>query len=127
VTSAQRIDALDAAKRASSGSARAVRGEMTRGLGSLASIAFTAPLIGVLGTLLGILSCFLGSAGDRWSIYIAIMGRLSEALIPMEMGLLVAVIAFVGHKYFQTKLDDLDVEMDNASLQLLNQLSAIHS
>jgi biopolymer transport protein ExbB/TolQ len=97
---------------------------MKRGLHSLASIAFSAPLVGVLGTLFAIFGSFLGSEGDRWSIYLALMGRLSEALIPMEMGLLVAILAYFGHKYFQARLDEFDVEMESASLQLLNQLGS---
>ena len=95
---------------------------MNRGEGSLASIAFTAPLVGLLGTLLGIVSCFLGTVGDRWSIYVAIMGRLSESLFPMELGLFVAVVAFLGHKHMQARLEEFDLEMDSASPQLTNQL-----
>jgi len=42
-------------------------------------------------------------------------GRLSESLVPTELGLLAAVIAFCGHKYLMAKMADFDVEMENAS------------
>jgi len=55
---ARRTAVLDAVKRASARAAIAVHAEMKRGLNSLASIAATAPLVGVFGTLLGIVNSF---------------------------------------------------------------------
>jgi len=113
----------NAVKRATEHAAQTVRVDMMQGLSSLASIAFSAPLVGVLGTVLAIFGCFLGTVGDRFSIYLALMGRLADALIPMETGLLVAVIAFCGHSYFQARMDEFEIEMKIASLQLISQLA----
>jgi biopolymer transport protein ExbB/TolQ len=124
VTPAQRVDALDAAKRASARSARAVHCEMKRGLSSLASIAVTAPFFGVLGWVLGFLNSFPGFEGPKRDAFAIVAERLSESLMPIELGLLVALLAYFGHKYFLVKLEDFDVEMENASLQLVNQLGA---
>jgi biopolymer transport protein ExbB/TolQ len=50
--------------------------------------------------------------------------RLAESLVPTELGLLIAMLAYCGYKYFSAKLEECDVEMQNASLQLLNDLAA---
>ncbi|HEY1759528.1 MAG TPA: MotA/TolQ/ExbB proton channel family protein [Bryobacteraceae bacterium] len=117
--------ALDAAKRASERSAARVHGEMKRGLTSLASIAATAPFVGIFGTLRGILNSFFGAAGDKYSDYGLRMRYLSEALVPTELALLVALLAFCSYKYFSARLEGCDVEMRSASLELLNELALI--
>jgi biopolymer transport protein ExbB/TolQ len=121
------MDALDAAKRASARSALAVRGEMKHGLSSLASIAFSAPLVGVIGALLGILDSFPPLGTEKWTGYAITAENLSNALMPIELGLLVALLAYFGHKHLLSRLEGFELEMENASLQLLNQLSATHS
>jgi len=55
----------------------------------------------------------------------AIMHGPSQSLIPTALGLLVALLAFVGRKYFLGRVADFDAEMEIASLQLLNQLGSI--
>ena len=53
------------AQRASARSAAVVHGELTRGLNSLATIASTAPWVGLFGTVLGIYNSFGGTVGSR--------------------------------------------------------------
>ena len=117
-------EVLDAVRRASARSARAVHGEMKRGLNSLASIAATAPFVGVLGWVLGYYNSFPGGSFSKETMMATVTGRLSEALMPIELGLFVALLAYFGHTYLAAKLQDLDVEMENASLQLINQLTS---
>jgi biopolymer transport protein ExbB/TolQ len=124
VTPTHKIEGLDAAKGASERSAVAVHGQMKRGLSSLASIAVTAPLVGIFGTLLGIVTSFRGVSGDKYSNLANTAEWLSESLAPTAFGLLVAMVAYCGHKYFSARLDDCDVEMRNASLQPLNELAS---
>jgi len=119
-----RIEALDAAKRASARSVRAVHGEMKRGMNSLASIAVTAPFVGVLGWVLGFYNSFPGFVGEKSALLAIVNERLSESLMPIELGLLVALLAYFGHTYLLSRLEDFDLEMENASLQLLNQLAS---
>ena len=116
-------EVLDAVRRASARAVIDVHGKMKRGLSSIASIAVTAPLAGAIGTLLSIHNSFQGTAGDEWSNFAAVVEGLSESLMPTELGLLVALLVFLGHAYFIAKLQDFDVEMENASLQLINQLA----
>jgi biopolymer transport protein ExbB/TolQ len=118
-----KAEVLNAVQRASAHSALVVHLEMKRGLHSLASIAFSAPLVGLLGTLWGIVGSFRGIAGERWSDYADIVNGLSQSLLPAALGILVAVIAFGGYRYFLDRLDEFDVEMKIASLQLIDQLA----
>ena len=91
---------------------------------SLASVAFSAPLVGVIGSLWGIVYSFRGISSGIWDEYADIVNGLSLSLAPAALGILVALIASCGHQYFLARLDDFDVEMENASLQLLNQLGS---
>jgi biopolymer transport protein TolQ len=103
-------------------SAVAVHGEMKRGLCSIASVAATAPFVGFFGTVFGIVNSFHGVDGEKSAILAELNRELSESLMPTELGLLVALFAFCVHRYFVAQLEDLNVEMENASLQFLNDL-----
>lgn len=72
-----KAEVLYAVQRASARSAHAVHVEMKRGLGSLASIAFSAPLVGVIGSLWGITYSFRGISSGLWSEYADIVNGLS--------------------------------------------------
>jgi biopolymer transport protein ExbB/TolQ len=124
VTSAQRVDALDAAKRASARVASAVHIEMKRGLNTLASIATIAPFVGVLGWVLGVLNSFPGVVGEKSALLAMVNERLSESLMPIALGLLVGLLAYFVHKYLLSRLADFDLEMENAAVRLLNQLGS---
>jgi hypothetical protein len=78
---------LAATKRASARSAAVVHLDMKKRLDSLATIASTAPWVGLFGTVLGVVNSFPGFNGDKTSIMAAIFERLSDALIPTAFGL----------------------------------------
>ena len=61
-------------------------------------------------------------SGDKWTLIAIVTERLSQSLMPIELGLLVALLAYFAHKYLRSRLDTFDLEMENASLQLFNQL-----
>lgn len=115
--------ALQAVARASKRSSALVHEGMREGVYSLATIACLAPWVGLFGTILGIVNSFQGISGERWSNYAAICEGLSEAMWPTGLGLLVGLIAFWSYEYLAGQLRALDQEMENASLELLNQLS----
>lgn len=114
---------IETAKRAMRRSANAVHGDLRRGLDSLASVATTAPLVGVFGTIFGILDSFPG-AGIAKSTYMGIVaGRLAVALLPTASALFVAVLTQWWCKYLRNELEALDREMENQSLELANYLT----
>ena len=99
-------------------SADIVHRQMRQGLNGLATVASLAPLVGFFGTLVGVASCFRGTIGERRAIMAAMAEGLSESLAPAALGLMVAIVAFCCYKYLIGRLESLDVEMENASLQL---------
>lgn len=90
---------------------------MEKFLSSLATIATISPLLGVLGTVLGIIRSFAEGSGTRG----AEVG-ISEALITTAMGLAVAIPAYIFHNFFQKRKEDAISEMESLSEQALRFL-----
>jgi biopolymer transport protein ExbB/TolQ len=117
-------DSVEAAGRASGRAAAHTHEGLRRGLGSLATIASTAPWIGLLGTIHIILSAFRGFTGSRSAILGVYTGVLSRSLVPTCIGLATAIVAFVCYQYFSAMLQNFDREMDTATLEMMNGLLA---
>jgi biopolymer transport protein TolQ len=100
--------------------AGAVHCEMSRGLGSLASIATTAPLVGFFGTVLGTFNSFRGCAGSRSSCLAALAYYLSEAIVPTALGLFVAILASLCYHHLRTEMDWFDAEMQTTAIDLVS-------
>lgn len=99
--------------------------ELERYLNPLGTIASVAPLLGLLGTVLGMIKVFAaimidGGAGNTG----ALAGGISEALITTAAGLTVAIPAMVMHRYFSRKVDALIVTMEQEAIKLVD---ALHS
>ncbi|TGK00623.1 MotA/TolQ/ExbB proton channel family protein [Leptospira semungkisensis] len=90
---------------------------MEKFLSPLATIATISPLLGVLGTVLGIIRSFAEGSGTRG----AEVG-ISEALITTAMGLGVAIPAYIFHNFFQKRKEDAIAEMESFSEQALRFL-----
>jgi MotA/TolQ/ExbB proton channel family len=116
---------LQAVSRASKRSSAVVHEELRVGVYGLATIASLAPWVGLFGTVLGIFNSFRGTTGPRVTIMAAIAGQLSESLWFTAFGLAVGLMSLWFYRYLTEKLRTIDLEMENASLDLLNQLSRI--
>ena len=92
-------------------------GRMQRFLSGLGTIATISPLLGVLGTVLGIIRAFAEGSGTRG----AEIG-ISEALITTALGLVVAIPAYVFYNYFNNKKEEAINEMESMSEQTLKLL-----
>jgi hypothetical protein len=115
---------LQAVARASKRSSALMHEEMREGVYSLATIASVAPWLGLFGTILGIVNSFSGiHVGSRASLMAALAKLLSESMWPTGLGLLVGLVAVWSFEYLADELRGLDRETENASLELLNQLS----
>jgi len=97
--------------------------EMKRGLGALATIATTAPLIGLFGTVLGLLDAFKGCIGEKWFCQMMVIDAVTEALVATALGLLVAIPAAWFYNYLTNRLEIFNIEMQLASSELLNYLN----
>jgi hypothetical protein len=89
---------------------------------SLATIASIAPWIGIFGTVVGIVNSFQGLGTSMWAGRAAVWMGLSRAMSFTAFGLLVGLVALWSFEYLNGRLRSVDQEMDNASLELLNQL-----
>jgi biopolymer transport protein ExbB/TolQ len=120
---ASRAIIIEAVMRAAKRSANAAHRELKRGLNSLATIASTAPLIGLFGTVLGIVNSFPGVTGDRRSNMATNFRLLADALLPTLLGLLVAVPSLWLYNWFGSEMQAFDLEMEAATLELANFLT----
>jgi biopolymer transport protein ExbB/biopolymer transport protein TolQ len=111
---------IDASRRALNRSAAIVHAELERGLSGLATIGSTAPFVGLLGTVIGIIDAFREIQGHMTTGISAVAGGISEALLTTALGLTVAIPAVVMFNYFTSRIRAFDVEMDNSSSELVD-------
>jgi biopolymer transport protein ExbB len=113
-------DQIEASRRALERASAIVHAEMERGLSGLATIGSTAPFVGLLGTVIGIIDAFQEIQGTNTTGISAVAGGISEALVTTALGLTVAIPAVMMFNYFTTKIRAFDVEMDNSSSELVD-------
>ena len=111
---------IEASKRALERAEAIVHAELKRGLGGLATIGSTAPFVGLLGTVVGIINAFQGISAQKATGLGAVAGGISEALVTSAVGLFVAIPAVMMFNYFTNKVEAFDVEMDNSSSELID-------
>lgn len=96
---------------------------MERYLNTLGTIALIGPLLGLLGTVIGLIRMFMevmrGGVGDPMKM----AGGIGEALICTASGLIVAIPAYVLHRYFRSKVAGHVVEMEKQATALLDELT----
>ncbi|HET8800161.1 MAG TPA: MotA/TolQ/ExbB proton channel family protein [Marinobacter sp.] len=93
--------------------------DLERFLNPLGTVATIAPLLGLLGTVIGMIKVFaeiqlagVGNAGN-------LAGGISEALITTAAGLSVAIPALICHRYFIRRVDELVVGMEQEAIKLV--------
>lgn len=98
--------------------------QLERYLNTLGTVAAVTPLMGLLGTVLGMISVFTeittygtGNAG-------ALAGGISEALITTAAGLAVAIPSLVMHRYYTSRIESIVVDLEREAIKLVD---AIHS
>ena len=93
--------------------------EMERFLTALGTVAVITPLLGLLGTVIGMIKVFaqlqLEGAGNA----AALAGGISEALITTAAGMTIAIPALIFHRYFLRRVDEIVVYMEQESLRLV--------
>lgn len=101
---------------------RHVTHELGRFLNMLGTIASISPLLGLLGTVIGMIKVFsvitdvgVGNPGE-------LAGGISQALITTAAGISVAIPSVIFHRYFRRKVETLVVDMEQESLKLVEVL-----
>ncbi|MDO8845931.1 MotA/TolQ/ExbB proton channel family protein [Methylicorpusculum sp.] len=99
---------------------RQVVHELERFLNTLGTIASIAPLLGLLGTVVGMIKVFsaimLHGVGDPGIL----AGGISEALITTAAGLTVAIPSLIFHRYFERLVEEYVLNMEEEALRLID-------
>ncbi|MBN1354709.1 MotA/TolQ/ExbB proton channel family protein [bacterium] len=101
---------------------RQVDQELKKGLGVLATVASISPLLGLMGTVMGMIRVFrvisIQGVGDPG----ALSGGISEALITTAAGLAVGIPTLILHNYFLKRAEGISLDLEKVSSEILNQL-----
>ncbi len=94
-----------------------------RGLGVLATVASTAPFVGLLGTVMGIVNSFQSMAASGSGGLGTVSAGIAEALITTAFGLLVAIPAVMAFNFLQGWVDARSVDISESSNEFLDMVS----
>ncbi len=94
--------------------------ELERSVGFLASIASSAPFIGLFGTVWGIMNSFQGIGASGSASLAVVAPGISEALIATAAGLVAAIPSVLAYNHFLAKIRAISIQMDGFSRDLLN-------
>lgn len=103
---------------------RQVVHELERYLNSLGTIAAASPLLGLLGTVFGMIKVFSAIMTHGVGNPSILAGGISEALITTAAGLSVAIPALIFHRYFRGKVDSLVLKMEEEALKIVDVMHA---
>ena len=96
---------------------------MERYLNTLGTIALIGPLLGLLGTVIGLIRMFMQVMGGGMADPTKMAGGIGEALICTATGLIVAIPAYVLHRYFRSKVAGYCIDMEKQATALLDELT----
>jgi biopolymer transport protein ExbB len=95
--------------------------ELGRFLSGLGTIASLAPIMGLLGTVIGMIEIF-GSQGPTGASPAQLAHGISVALYNTAFGLIVAIPSMIFYRYFRARVDSLVVEMEQQAVKLVEML-----
>ncbi len=93
--------------------------ELERFLTALGTIAAITPLLGLLGTVIGMIKVFAAIMAQGTGNASVLAGGISEALITTATGLAVAIPTLIFHRHLQRKVDTLVVDMEQEAIKLV--------
>ncbi|HLD83020.1 MAG TPA: MotA/TolQ/ExbB proton channel family protein [Candidatus Omnitrophota bacterium] len=100
---------------------------LEKNLTALATIAHISPLLGLLGTVTGMVRCFQSIQAKSASFHPVSPGDLAggilEALLTTVAGLIVAIPTFVAYNYLVSRIDHFILEIEKAATELVNFLT----
>ena len=98
---------------------------LEKGLPILASISGGAPMIGFLGTVLGMVQAFfnMSQAGNNIDIPL-LSGGIYTAMITTVGGLFVGIIAYFGYNYLTSRVSDVVYKMENSTMEFMDALES---
>lgn len=96
---------------------------LKRGLGLLATVGSTAPFVGLLGTVMGIVNAFQMMAQSGSGGLGTVSAGIAEALVTTAFGLLVAIPAVMAYNFLQGWVDARSVDLSESSNEFLDHVS----
>ena len=96
--------------------------ELERYLNTLGTIAAMSPLLGLLGTVMGMIRTFSALMPSGAADPASLAGGISEALITTAAGLMVAIPTLIAYRYLRGRVDALVVQMEKEVIALLDAL-----
>jgi biopolymer transport protein ExbB len=95
---------------------------LERYLNTLGSIAAVAPLLGLFGTVVGMIDIFGSQAPSGGSNPVLLAHGISVALYNTALGLIVAIPSLMFYRYFRGRIDEFAIEMEQAAERLVPHL-----
>jgi biopolymer transport protein ExbB/TolQ len=115
-----REDVLDTVRRSIQRATALTASDLKKGVTALATIGSTAPFVGLLGTVIGVINAFVGIGSTGTGSIGAVSAGIAEALVETALGLFVAIPAVWFYNYLSNRLEYFNVEMDNSSSELVD-------
>lgn len=99
--------------------------KLEKGLPMLATVAGGAPMIGFLGTVIGMIQAFynMSQAGSNIDITL-LSGGIYTAMVTTVGGLFVGIIAYFGYNWLTAKINDIVFKMENETIDLMDLLGS---
>ena len=115
-----REDLMDTVRRSIQRASALTASDLKKGVPALATIGSTAPFVGLLGTVVGVINAFQGIGASGSAGIGAVSKGISEALVETALGLVVAIPAVWFYNYLTGRVEYFNVEMDNSSSELVD-------
>lgn len=119
-TEGDRPTVLDNVDRAIDRAIETERHSLSSGLGILATIASTAPYIGLFGTVFGIIHAFEKMGEEGGGGLETIAGGIAEALYATALGLFVAIFSVWFYNFLHSRVEQYEVDMNNSKLEIMS-------
>jgi biopolymer transport protein ExbB len=114
------FDVVAAVNRAIDRSSMRTVADLRRGLGALATVGSTAPFVGLLGTVAGIITAFQSMAATGSGGLGSVSAGIAEALVTTAFGLLVAIPAVMMFNYLTNRVEDMQVDINDSANELVD-------
>ena len=101
--------------------------ELGRYLNTLGTIAAISPLLGLLGTVIGMIKVFAAITNEGIGDATILAGGISEALLTTAAGLSVAIPTLMFHRFFRSRVEGYVVTMEQEALKLVEVLDGARS
>lgn len=125
-TEEKNLSRVELARREADRQKEAVGEDLRRGMGVLASVGSVAPFVGLLGTVVGIITAFQGIASTGSGGLGSVSAGIAEALVETALGLMVAIPAVLFFNQLNTKINAVETELARRTGELLDELENSH-